>query len=65
MPGVIAADVFVHLGRHLSALSSSRERAGYVLAAGPDPTVATATAAIAAAAITIQTEQVPLRRSLT
>lgn len=54
---VIAADVFVHPGQHLGALSSSRERAGYTLAAGPDPTAAAATAATAAAAITIQTKQ--------
>jgi biotin carboxylase len=58
-PAVIAADVFVHPGQHLGALSSSRERAGYTLAAGPDPAAAATTAATAAAAITIQTEQHP------
>jgi biotin carboxylase len=54
-PGVIAADVFVHSGQHLGAVSSSRERAGYTLAAGHDPTAAAGSAATAAAAIIIET----------
>lgn len=54
-PGVKAADVFYTAGYRLKALSSSRERAGYVLAVGSDPDGASRAAAAAAAMITIKT----------
>jgi biotin carboxylase len=62
-PGVIAAEIFVHPGQHLGALSSSRERAGYTLATGQDPTAAAGIAATAAAAIIIETRQILLGAS--
>jgi biotin carboxylase len=50
--GILAADVFVHPGQQIAALSSSRERTGYILAAGTNPEEA---AAKAEAMVTIQT----------
>jgi hypothetical protein len=54
-PGVVAADVFIDLDQVVGELSSSRERAGYVLATGPDPDVAVAVAELAEGTITIRT----------
>jgi hypothetical protein len=55
--GVVAADVFVDPDQVVGELSSSRERAGYVLATGPDPDTAVAAAELAERTITIRTAQ--------
>ena len=55
--GIRAADVFVDPDQVVGELSSSRERAGYVLATGPDPEAAATVAMQAESTISIRTVQ--------